>query len=98
MLPHVIPFTFEDEANSGDMAQVSCYATKGDTPLSFSWLRNGLPISQQVKGVNIMMLGTKTSVLSIDSVDWHHAGNYTCVVSNRAGISTHTSELFVKGI
>lgn len=98
MLPHVIPFTFEEEANFGDMAQVSCYATKGDMPMIFSWMRNGAPISPQNKGIAVNMFGTKTSLLSIASVDWHHAGNYTCVVANKAGISTQSAELLVKGI
>lgn len=97
VLPHITPFSFEDEANAGDSVQVSCYVNKGDMPLSFAWMFNGKPISD-VMPVNVNPFGTKTSVLSIDNVEGIHAGNYTCLVSNKAGISTYAAELLVKGI
>ncbi|CAG9840566.1 unnamed protein product [Diabrotica balteata] len=95
VLPHVTPFIFEDEANSGDMAQVSCSVSKGDTPMKFSWQFNGIPVSDD-KGITVGMFGKKTSLLSIDSVDWQHAGNYTCIVTNKAGSASHSAELLVK--
>ncbi|KAG5890611.1 hypothetical protein JTB14_005121 [Gonioctena quinquepunctata] len=95
VLPHITPFSFEEEANAGDSVQVSCYVNKGDMPVSFSWMLNGEPIPRY-KAVNISPFGSKTSVLSIDSADGNHAGNYTCIVTNRAGISTFTAELVIK--
>lgn len=81
----------------GDAVQVQCHASKGDMPLLFSWLFNGEPISSEL-AVNISPFGKKTSVLSIDSANEAHIGNFTCVASNRAGVSTFSAELFVKGI
>lgn len=45
-----------------------------------------------------MAVGKKTSLLSIDSLSEEHAGNYTCVAQNKAGSSSHLSQLIVKGI
>lgn len=81
----------------GDTVQVSCLVSKGDMPVEFSWLFNGVPVSRD-KSVNIMALGKKTSVLNIEYVDQSHIGNFTCVATNRAGIAMHSAELFVKGI
>jgi hypothetical protein len=96
VLPHITPFDFDGEANRGDSVQVSCYVSKGDLPLSFSWILNGKPI-QDILGIGVSSFGKKTSVLSIDSVNELYAGNYTCLASNRAGISTYTANLIVKG-
>lgn len=96
VLPHITPFNFDGEANRGDSVQVSCYMSKGDFPVSFSWLLNGKP-TKDFQDVTVSIFGKKTSVLSIDSADQHHAGNYTCVASNRAGISTFSARLIVKG-
>lgn len=43
-------------------------------------------------------LGKRLSVLNIDSVNGHHAGNYTCVASNLASAVNHTALLIVNGI
>ncbi|CAH1979439.1 unnamed protein product [Acanthoscelides obtectus] len=95
VLPHIMPFSFEEEANRGDSVQVQCYVNKGDMPMTFSWLLNGQNIPGHIT-VNVVSFGKKTSVLSIDSVDEHHAGNYTCVAVNRAGNASYTARLTVK--
>lgn len=81
----------------GESVQVSCYVNKGDMPVSFTWMFNGGPISTEMS-VTITSFGKKTSVLSIEYVDQSHIGNYTCVVSNKAGIATHSADLYVKGM
>lgn len=80
----------------GDTVQASCLVSKGDIPVTFSWLFNGKPIPQDMS-VNIMPLGKKTSVLNIEYVDLSHIGNFTCVATNRAAVTTYSTELFVKG-
>ena len=65
-------------------------------PVTFSWLLNGKPADESL-GIGVSSFGKKTSVLSIDSVDEHHAGNYTCLASNRAGVAAYTAKLIVKG-
>lgn len=65
-------------------------------PVDFLWFLNGKPV-EGVEGVTIGSFGKKISVLAIDSVAEHHAGNYTCSARNRAGVTSHTAELVVKG-
>lgn len=62
----------------------------------FNWMLNGKAVSEN-NGFGITKVGTRTSLLSIESVESRHIGNYTCVVSNRAGISSYSTELLVKG-
>lgn len=81
----------------GDTVQIQCLVSKGDVPIIFSWLFNGEPISMEMS-VKTAPYGKKTSLLSIESANESHIGNFTCVASNRAGITTFTAELFVKGI
>ncbi|XP_050305229.1 cell adhesion molecule Dscam2 isoform X49 [Anthonomus grandis grandis] len=95
VLPHITPFEFENEVNTGDSVQLSCYVNKGDMPLTFSWHLNGRNV-EKLPEINVSLFGKKTSLLNIDSVKASHAGNYTCVASNKAGISSFTAELTVK--
>lgn len=80
----------------GDAVQVQCHASKGDIPLTFSWLFKGQPISSEMS-IKVSSFGQKTSLLSIDYANEAHIGNFTCVAANRAGVSTYSAELFVKG-
>lgn len=97
VLPHITPFSVDDnEANRGDSVQLSCYVNKGDLPFTFTWLLNGVIATNRL-GITIAPFGKKTSVLNIDSVDDIHIGNYSCLVKNRAGTTTYTTELVVKG-
>lgn len=66
-------------------------------PIKFAWFLNQKQINE-ILNLNIGAFGKKTSVLGIDSVSEEHAGNYTCVASNKAGQTAFTSELVVQGI
>lgn len=72
--------------------------TKGDMPLSFSWNFNGEPITSVHQSIMVAPYGKKSSILSIDSVDQSHIGNYTCIAHNSAGTAYFSAELFVKGM
>lgn len=95
--PKVLPFSFGTEPQYlGESTTVQCSISTGDMPLKFMWMLNGKPL-RNIQGVNIGSFGKKSSVISIDSLDEHHAGNYTCIVKNKAGVSSFRSELIVKG-
>lgn len=66
-------------------------------PIKFSWLLNGRDI-RDVVGIKVGSFGKKTSFLGIDALSEEHAGNYTCIAENRAGVSSYTANLIVKGI
>lgn len=80
----------------GDSTTVQCSITSGDLPVVFTWMLNGAPIRTE-DGITSSAFGKKTSVLSIDSLTEIHAGNYTCLASNKAGMTSYTAELVVKG-
>ena len=82
--------------NEGDFAQISCIVTSGDQPLMISWSFHGNQISADT-GITTTNLGTRMSLLVIESVGHHHQGNYTCKAKNGAGVRSHTAELKVNG-
>lgn len=97
VLPKIVHFSFGDEPSYlSDSATVQCSLSAGDMPVRFSWLLNGETI-ENVDGIRRGSFGKKISVLAIDSVEEHHAGNYTCTANNSAGSSSYTTELIVKG-
>lgn len=63
----------------------------GDMPIKFAWFLNQKEVNE-IPNLNILTFGKKPSVLGVDSVPEEHAGNYTCVTSNRAGQTIFTSE------
>lgn len=45
----------------------------------------------------VSKMGTRSSVLTIETIRDHHAGNYSCFGKNAAGISNHSVALVVNG-
>lgn len=96
-LPRLLPFAFGDEPSYlGDSTSVQCTLSSGDLPVTFSWHLNEQPI-ETYSGINVVAVGKKTSLLSIDSLSEEHAGNYTCLAQNKAGSASHMAQLVVKG-
>lgn len=92
-----MPFTFGDDPSfMGDSVSVQCTISSGDMPIKFVWFYNGNPLTDK-DGINVGLFGKKTSVLGIDNIAEHHAGNYTCLAQNLAGMSAYSSELIVRG-
>lgn len=98
MLPKIKPFSFGEEPSFvGDSNSIQCSLLHGDLPVAFSWMLNGKVIPADLN-INVGSFGKKTSVINIDSIKAEHAGNYTCLASNRGGMSFYSTELAVKGI
>ena len=74
---------------------LTCAVTDGDAPLSFSWYKDGVR-QTQLNHANIDQFDYK-SHLTVGQVRRHHAGNYSCTVSNAAASVTGTASLFVNG-
>lgn len=92
-----MPFNFgDDEINAMDMVSASCTVNKGDFPIKISWLRNNQPIYSN-DGVSISRTNQRISILSIESVQDRHSGNYTCVAQNLGGSVNLTTSLWVNG-
>lgn len=97
--PKVLPFSFGDEAMSaGNMAQIQCIVTEGDSPLQIAWTMQGSEVSSgKHRGVSTLRVGEKSSLLIIESVTAEDSGLYTCTVSNKGGIVKYETELVVNG-
>lgn len=88
--------------NFDESASAMCAITKGDTPLKIWWMFKGdddnfaynLTTSD---GVIITRSTQKVSMLSIEAVKARHRGNYSCFVSNKAGVVQHSAYLFING-
>ena len=92
VLPSINPFEFEEEIFSGSDAQLACYVSRGDQPLTVWWTHNGVRFDNGVTMVN-----TKTSLLALNGVDHHSAGEYRCIAENPAGQTSYSANLTVYG-
>lgn len=96
--PKISHFDFgEEPANSGDLASVTCLVPSGDLPIELNWFFNSRPLLSY-EGISTSKIGKRTSLLTIDSVNGNHAGNYTCVAKNQADNVNFTASLIVNGI
>lgn len=80
-----------------DYFQLSCTVLSGDYPFSFKWLFNRRPIYYR-SSVKTQSVNRRSSNLIIEAVTSKDAGNYTCIVSNRAGSVATTARLTIKGL
>ncbi|KAL4143242.1 hypothetical protein QTP88_005598 [Uroleucon formosanum] len=96
--PRIVPFAFDEPIYSGQSAQITCLVSEGDAPLNISWWFRKSDESELrplPSGISVNKMGSKLSMLFIESTSSYFAGNYACVVENRAGSSKHTSALNV---
>jgi len=92
-----MPLSFgKDVLDEGDFAQLLCIVHKGDEPLTITWALKGDVISSE-PGLSTTTLGTRTGMLTIQSVGFRHAGLYTCTAKNQAGSVSETAVLKVNG-
>uniref|UniRef100_T1JHX4 Ig-like domain-containing protein n=1 Tax=Strigamia maritima TaxID=126957 RepID=T1JHX4_STRMM len=77
------------------LVRVSCVVSRGDLPLSISWLKDDQNLTPEL-AISIRKFDEYSSVMSIDPVTIKHAGNYTCTARNHAGVSAHTTQLIVR--
>lgn len=95
--PKIAPFSFGEEAmNSGDTVSVQCTIAGGDLPAEVTWTMNDRPLEPYLEIITEKR-GKRINNLMIDSVSAKHAGNFTCIVENAAGIAYHSAELVVIG-
>lgn len=91
------PFSFGDhDYTLGMSAQINCIVIEGDLPVDISWTFHGVRLSAS-SGIETTKIGSRSSVLNIDSVSADHSGNYTCIARNAAGMRNYTATLNVYG-
>ena len=95
--PKLVPMSFgEDVVDEGGFGQLMCSVRKGDPPFSFTWSLQG-DIVHSEPGLSTSQIGGRTSILMINSIGHRHTGQYTCTVSNQAGLTSVSTELKVNG-
>ena len=95
--PVIIPLTLgSDILNEGQFVQILCTVTQGDEPLSIKWSLQGDSVSSEPE-LTTASLGTRTSMLTIQSVGYRHSGTYTCSASNKGGTRSQSVEVNVNG-
>lgn len=77
--------------------QVTCNVKRGDEPLKVTWSLKGDVISSE-PAITTTMIGSRTSILIINSVGYRHSGEYTCIAQNNAGSDYYATALKVNGI
>lgn len=66
--------------------------------MSIYWLLNGEKLTLMSSSITTTQVGPRTSLLTISSTTAWHAGNYTCVAENRAGVTNYTVPVVIHGI
>lgn len=98
VLPRIVPFSFEEgPAQTGQSISLTCSVVDGDLPLYINWFLNDKP-TEDIAGLSQAKIGRRISVLSIESVEADHAGQYSCRAINKAGQTESSAELKVNGI
>lgn len=99
--PKIAPFAVDSDALfPGDYFTLQCSIVHGDLPIAIEWSFNGALLGASLgrrNAIVIAAMGTRSSVLTIESVGGEHAGNYTCAGTNAAGQTRHTVGLVVNG-
>ncbi|ROT68396.1 Down syndrome cell adhesion molecule-like protein [Penaeus vannamei] len=95
-VPHtVIPFSF-GEVSQGERVQAICSVRRGDAPVTLTWLKDGVPLSQDTpSGLTIRPLDQFSSVLLLANAQAHHSGNYTCQASSATRTAAHSATLVI---
>jgi len=91
--PEITPFTFPKLAE-GARVQVACTVHQGDFPLNLTWLKNWAPLPSHIR---ITPFDVYSSIVTMESVKRSDSGDYTCVASNSARVTTHTAHLSISG-
>lgn len=64
--------------------------------MKIEWSLNGKSVTEYPE-ITASNMGKRSSFLTIESVSYVHAGNYTCSAKNAAGETSFTSQLLVNG-
>ncbi|XP_076361709.1 cell adhesion molecule Dscam1-like isoform X3 [Tachypleus tridentatus] len=89
--PKIIPFDFPNRVREGTGVVITCGVNDGDPPFLIKLSKDGRPLSPE-SGVTLQV-HERFVLLAMSSVKAHHAGNYTCTISNSGGSSSHSSYL-----
>ncbi|XP_064480699.1 cell adhesion molecule Dscam2-like isoform X2 [Ornithodoros turicata] len=88
---HFFPDVIKVE--EGTRSRLMCSVSKGDPPLRFRWIKNGLNIN--TRGDRTIEANDDSSIIKFARVRFSDKGRYVCFVSNDAASVNRTVELVV---
>nr|XP_042896210.1 Down syndrome cell adhesion molecule-like protein Dscam2 isoform X1 [Parasteatoda tepidariorum] len=93
--PVIDPHFFRESntVDEGARTKLVCIVTKGDPPLRFHWLKNGLPFIAH--GDTTVQTTEDSSIVAFKRVTSADRGMYTCVATNVASSANMTMQLIV---
>ena len=96
MAPKLGDVAFEGDTTAGGSAQSMCYASAGDSPISFHWTHNNQSVDPH-SGISVFKAGPRSSILSIENLQAQHSGTYICRAENAAGQAVSSGQLNIQG-
>ncbi len=72
----------------GRAASLVTRAASGYTPVSYSWRKNSVPLSDGLTPTGTLLSGTHASTLNLSGISIADNGTYDCIVSNSCGQAT----------
>ncbi|XP_054712938.1 cell adhesion molecule Dscam2-like [Uloborus diversus] len=93
--PMIDPHFFRESntVDEGARTKLVCIVTRGDPPLRFHWLKNGLPFLAH--GDTTVQTTEDSSIVTFKKVTSSDRGLYTCVSTNVASSANMTMQLVV---
>ena len=95
--PKIAPLASHSNLQRGERLSLTCTISKGDTPIFFKWFRNGIEVGGKETEGTILNINDFTSIISIDHLESHHSGNYSCQATNKAGSFSQSVSIIVNG-
>ncbi|XP_038218220.1 Down syndrome cell adhesion molecule-like protein Dscam2 [Zerene cesonia] len=92
--PQLEDILLAPDLQEGQIVQIHCNLKSGDSPVYYSWLKDGKKIPSHLKIVERSL--EVFSVLIIKNVSLDHCGTYTCVAANHVAKVNRTVNLYIK--
>ncbi|XP_041972125.1 Down syndrome cell adhesion molecule-like protein Dscam2 [Aricia agestis] len=92
--PQLEEIFLASDLQEGQIVQIHCNLKSGDSPVYYSWLKDGKKIPTHLKIVERSL--EVFSVLIIKNVSLDHCGTYTCVAANHVAKVNRTVNLYIK--
>ncbi|XP_028035363.1 Down syndrome cell adhesion molecule-like protein Dscam2 [Bombyx mandarina] len=92
--PQLEEIMLAPDLHEGQIVQIHCNLKSGDSPVYYSWLKDGkkIPVSLKIVERSLEVF----SVLIIKNVSLEHCGAYTCVAANHVAKVNKTVNLYIK--
>ncbi|PZC75289.1 hypothetical protein B5X24_HaOG206491 [Helicoverpa armigera] len=92
--PQLEEILLPTDLQEGQIVQIHCNLKSGDSPVYYSWLKDGKKIPTHLKIAERSL--EVFSVLIIKNVSLDHCGTYTCVAANHVAKVNRTVNLYIK--